>query len=294
MFKNCWFIIKKLFHILINNPSFFFKRIFLELKYFILPLPKHSVLGKINGILFSFDFDYSNDIKKMYFGNYQPIISEILKKYLKNGDTFIDVGANIGYFSMIAAGFVGKNGQVHSFEPVPEYFYRLENLSKNNSQYNITVNQFALGDEEKSSKIYIEGLSGIGHNTFFPILLEGAGNNRNKTAEVSIRRLDKYIKEKKIGNIKLIKIDVEGFEFSVLRGLKNYFLESKRTGLFPLIICEICPRAYAFSEYKLEDLFNYMKEFSYYPFDVINTKKRIDINQMKRDQVPDVLFKFNK
>lgn len=292
MLKNYCLIIKKLFHILINNPIFFFKRIFLELKYFILPVPKSAIVKKINGVLFDFDFDYSDEIKKMYFGNYQPIVSEIFKKYLKNGDTFIDVGANIGYFSMIAAGFVGKNGQIHSFEPVPEYFHKLENLSKNNSQYNITVNQFALGDEEKYSKIYISGRSGIGDNTFFPVFLENAGNN--KTAEVSIRRLDKYIKEKKIENIKLIKIDVEGFEFPVLKGLKDYFLKCKKTGLFPLIICEICPKACTIQGHKLRDMFDYMREFSYYPFETVNIDKRIDINKMSGDEMIDVLFKFNK
>lgn len=289
--KNYRLIIKKLFYILANNPTFFFKRIFLELKYLILPAPKVAIVKKINGVLFNFDFDYSSEIKKMYFGNYQPIISEILGKYLKKGDIFIDCGANIGYFSMIAAGFVGEEGQVHSFEPVPEYFQKLEALSKMNSQYKIVVNQFALGEKEELSKIYIEGFSGIGNNTFFPVFLEGVGN---KAVEVPICRLDKYIKEKKIENIKLIKIDVEGFEFPVLKGLKNYFLECKKTGLFPLIICEICPKACSIQGYKLKDLFDYMKEFSYYPFEVFNTNKKIDIKRMKEGQMVDVLFKYAK
>ncbi len=293
MFKNCHLIINSLFYILVNNPTFFFKRIFLELKYFILPVPKVATIKKINGVSFNFDFAYSGEIKRMYFGNYQPIIIETLKKYLKNGDTFIDVGANVGFFTAVAAGLVGKKGQVHSFEPVPEYFQKLVSLAENNSQYDITANQFALGNEEKSNKIYIKGRSGVGHNTFFPCFLENAGNG-SKTAEVSIRRLDKYIKEKKIKNIKLIKIDVEGFEFPVLKGLKDYFLECKKTGLFPLIICEICPKACAIQGYKLKDLFDYMKEFYYYPFDIINIKKKIDINKIKEDQMFDVLFKFSK
>lgn len=292
--KNYFLIIKKLFYILINNPVFFFKRIFFELKYFILPIPNAATAKKINGVSFNFDFNYSGEIKKMYFGNYQPIIVEILKKHLKKGDSFIDCGANIGYFSMIAAGFVGKSGQVHSFEPVPEYFQKLSGMSKNNRQYNIIANQFALGEEEKFKKIYISGKSGIGNNTFFPDFIACVKDNGSSSEEVAVRRLDEYIKEKNIKKIKLIKIDVEGFEFPVLKGLKNYFLECKKTGLFPLIICEICPKACAVQGYKLRDLFDYMKEFSYYPFEIINAKKRIDTSKMKGDEMVDILFKYIK
>ena len=61
--KNHWLVAKRLFHILINNPIFFFKRIFLELKYFILPIPKVAIVEKVNGVSFNFDFNYSGEIK---------------------------------------------------------------------------------------------------------------------------------------------------------------------------------------------------------------------------------------
>ncbi len=292
MFKDYYNTVKHLFHILIINPNFFFKRVFFESKAFILPLPKKAVQKKINGVLFNFDFNYSDKIKKMYFGTFQPAVEEVLKKYLKNGDTFIDVGANIGYFSLIGAGFVGKVGQVHSFEPVSEYFEKLKNLSENNKQYNITVNQFALGETEKKEKIYIGGPLHIGNNTFFPDLLEGI--NEVKEAEVSICRLDKYIKEKNIQNIKLIKIDVEGFEFSVLKGLESFFSENYKKQMLPVIICEIVPEVYENYSYKLEDVFEYMAKFSYLPFNVINTNKKIDIKEIKKRRTVDVLFKINK
>lgn len=291
MLKQYYQIIKQLFHILIINPRFFFKRIFLELKAFVLPLPRSSVSRKMNGVLFRFNFNYSS-VKKMYFNTYEPGTVEILRKFLKKGDTFIDVGANIGYFSAVAAGCVGTNGQVHSFEPVSEYFQKLKNFAEANSRYKIVVNQFALGSEEKSKKIYIRGYPDIGNNTFFPILLTDA--KENKTAEVSICRLDEYIKERKINNIKLIKIDVEGFEFPVLLGLERYFLRCQDTGFYPLIICEIISSVYSSLGYKLEDLFDYMKRFSYYPFEIINTKKRIKIDKIKKKTIVNIFFKFCK
>lgn len=292
MIKKYCQIAKELFHVLTINPGFFFKRVFLQLRSYVVPVPKTAVSKKINGILLKFDFDYSPIYKSMYLDTYQPSITDLIKKNLKNGDTFIDVGANMGYFSAVAAGIVGKEGQVHSFEPVPEYFQRLKNIADTNSQYKIAVNQFALGDEEKTEKIYIGGHSRIGNNTFFPDLFDD--QKGISSTEVSVRRLDKYIKEKNINNIKLIKIDVEGFEFPVLRGLKDYFSECSRTGSCPSIICEIVPGVYPDLGCKLEDLFDYMEEFSYYPFEIFNTEKRINIDRIRNKHVTDVFFKFCK
>ena len=65
----------------------------------------------------------------MFFGAYEPLTVAAIKKYLREGDTFIDVGANIGFISSIAAGIVGTRGQIHSFEPVPRDFERLKGFS---------------------------------------------------------------------------------------------------------------------------------------------------------------------
>ena len=62
-------------------------------------------------------------------------------KYLKEGDTFIDIGANVGYISVFAMGLVGKTGSVHSFEPVPQYFNRLKIIKEDNPGYNFYLNE---------------------------------------------------------------------------------------------------------------------------------------------------------
>ena len=136
--------IKQAFYALIINPGYFFRRIFLELRALILPTPNYPVSRKINGVLFKFDFDYSPKVKEMYFKTYEPRVGEILKTFLREGDSFIDVGASIGYFSAIAAGRVKKSGQVHSFEPIPEYFLKLKDFAQMNRQYKIKANQCAL------------------------------------------------------------------------------------------------------------------------------------------------------
>lgn len=279
--------IERVLYVFRLNPVFLFKRIFSELKAKILPLPKPGIY-KINGVSFNFDFNFSHKIKKMYFGTFQPIISEIIKKYLREGDTFIDVGANIGYFSLIGAGIVGQSGQVHSFEPVPEYFIKLDNFAKINKNYRIKTNKLALGDKKESLEIFIKGGKDIGNNTFFPELLDG---REQEKVSVSVVRLDEYIKENNLNNIKLIKIDVEGFEFSVLKGLSKYFSECSVKKEYPVIVCEIVPEIYPKLGCKLKDLFDYMAQFSYYPFNVLNTEKKLNIDLIAKDRVTDIIFK---
>src|SRR3989344_3770402 len=136
-------------------------------------------------------------------------VVETLRTFLKEGDTFIDVGANIGYITSVGASLVGKNGWVYSFEPVPEYASKLRNIAKLNQGYNIVINQFALSDKSGEEKIYLSDYSNIGANT----ILFGLMDREKARDAISIqtRRLDEYIEKEKIKNIKAIKIDTEGF-----------------------------------------------------------------------------------
>ena len=83
--------------------------------------------GRVRGgIRFEFPLDADPDIRLMLHGGYEAFTMRALRRCLAPGDTFVDVGANIGYLSAVAAGIVGPTGAVHSFEPVPRLFERLE------------------------------------------------------------------------------------------------------------------------------------------------------------------------
>lgn len=271
--------IKKIF-LIITDPMLLFRK----LKSRVVKLPKSLVRTKIHGISFEFDFTYDPVIKTMYFGLYEPSVVKLMRKFLKKARVFIDVGTNIGYLSVVAMGFVGRSGQVHCFEPVPEYFNRLKNLVELNKGYNFVINQCALDEKDGRANIDITTLENIGWNTMVPSFM--SNETKKEAIEVITCRLDNYIKENIKGkNVDLIKIDAEGYEFPILRGLSGYF-ETHRDR--PPIICEIAPAAYPLLHLTLIQLLEYTAKYGYEAFSVYNRYKKVDITALK--ETTNVIF----
>jgi FkbM family methyltransferase len=242
------------------------------------PLPARK---QINGVTFEYDLAHYRGTAPMYFGSYAPLVVEAMKRYLKPGGVFIDVGANIGYLSAIAAGLVGPAGEVHSFEPVPVYYERLRRLAELNPCYAFYLNACAAGNSAGSCTIYVTREPG--QNTMVRSYQETG--EIVSVIEVPVVRLDAHIAERKIRRISLIKIDAEGFEFPIVRGLEEYFA---RTSERPPIVCEIAPRAYPLMKTSLTDLAKYLARFGYSARDLIDAEARLDITRIKN--VEDVLF----
>jgi FkbM family methyltransferase len=259
---------------------FFIKKHSLKL---FMRVPDFNVVKKIGGIYFEYDFSLGPIIKKMYKETYGlPVIYNI-RKYLNEGDTFIDVGANIGYISAIATNIVGKKGEIHSFEPVPLYFNKLIKLKKINNQFSIHINQCALGNKKRNTFIYQTKYDRIGDNTMILKFLKS--NNVDKKINIKEIRLDEYITKNSIKNIKLIKIDVEGYEYFVLKGLSNFL---KMVDDKPIIICEIQPKAYELLNVNILELEKYMENFSYKAYHAYNNNTKIKISQI--NEISDVIF----
>ncbi len=219
-------------------------------------LVKEPQYKKIEGnIGFEFDFSLDKNIKKMYYGIYEYETVQFLKSTLHEGDTFIDVGANIGYLSAVAAACVGPDGEVHSFEPVPDYYARLKKMADENPNYSIHVNNYACGDIDGSSTIDLPKDGNIGWNTMVPSFIV----DKKKSYTIEIKRLDNYIEKKQLSNISVIKIDVEGYEFPVLKGLQNLF----DNHVFPELLVEIAPGAYPLLGFTIDQLALYMENYHY-------------------------------
>ncbi|MFC2044649.1 FkbM family methyltransferase [Chloroflexota bacterium] len=148
----------------------------------------------------------------------------------------------------------------------------------------MSVNQCALGEKAGVARIDITNLPNIDWATMVPGFMSDA--TRKESIEDPVCRLDEYLEDKILSKISMIKIDTEGYEFHVLRGLQNYF---ESTDHRPIIICEVAPSAYPLLESTLENRSSYLKQYSYDSFDLIRNRVKIDITKLKNTS--NVLFR---
>jgi len=212
--------IHKIIQSLLKAPKFMGRDYLIEqLPKWFIKKPKGKVILKTRfGFKIELEPAFDKNIENVIYqrGVYEQGTVAVVQSFLKEGDVFIDVGANIGFLSLVAAEKVGKTGEVHAFEPVPS---TLEILTKNkniNIYDQLSIYPHALGNETAKRFIYSENENRGGASLVNHISDEGI--------EIDIKRLDDLEFSKPIT---VIKIDVEGFEFEVLKGAENIILENK-------------------------------------------------------------------
>jgi FkbM family methyltransferase len=262
--------------LLLTDPHDFW----MHLKPYIVMAKSGIIL--LNGVHFNIDLDLDPYMMRcIYAGTYEYKIMNILKKLLKNGDTFIDVGANIGYVSAFALSLVGKTGEVHSFEPVPRYLKRLQALRDGNPDFQLYVNDFALGAEEGISSI-TTSINNIGWNTMVPDFM--SKDEIKEEIKIDVSTLNNYCFKRNIQKPRVVKIDTEGYEFPVMMGFQQYLL---RVDELPIIIIEVGPSAYSKLKLSLTDFACFMANLGYEAFD-IKSMRLVEI--AKLEETTDVVF----
>ncbi|MEG3900022.1 MULTISPECIES: FkbM family methyltransferase [unclassified Microcoleus] len=150
------------------------------------------------------------------YGVWEPDISAFIASELHPGDTFIDVGAHVGYHSVLASRAVGCDGNVVALEASPETFAVLENnLSLNPDCRNVRALNVAASERTGMIPFYL-GPKGLGIEGWSTTVLRDSFRQR---CTVSAGPLSSLLTEKELQTAKIIKIDVEGAEAEVLRGL---------------------------------------------------------------------------
>jgi len=154
-----------------------------------------------------------------------------VEKLLQPGMTVLDIGANQGYYTMLASRRVGREGKVIAFEPSPREFGRLKWHLWLNRCNNVEPFAFALGAEAGKGELHVVQGTESGCNSLRP----------PKVAQpvapltVSVQRLDDFLKDRGFPQVDFIKLDVEGAELSVLQGAQELLLRRPR----PKILAEI-------------------------------------------------------
>jgi len=150
-------------------------------------------------------------------------------RYLEEGMTVFDVGANVGELSLLFSRFVGSSGQVHAFEASQSTFDKLKTVCEIANRPQISLNHLAVADQTKILKLNVYEEEYSGWNSLANRPLENYGINIKPiyTEEVQSITLDTYCENNKIEFIDLLKIDVEGAEYQVILGAKSLFERKK-------------------------------------------------------------------
>ena len=158
---------------------------------------------------------------------YEPEELDLLRKCLKPGANFLDIGGNIGYFTIIAAKHVGPLGKVIAFEPEPHNFEILRRNVELNKLRNVMIENYAAVDQEKTLTLYLSSYNFGDHRIFDSDddSIENLGH-RQQSIDVQGVCLDEYLREKGFSP-DFIKIDVQGAEKAVLSGLVRTLAECK-------------------------------------------------------------------
>lgn len=197
-----------------------------------------------------------------WYGYYEKPVGDLLKKLLRPGNTFVDVGANIGYFSLLASGNFPR-GRIISLEPVSKSFEALKANIALNKINNIEAFNIAAGKTEETSTIYLAGDDNTGMSS-----LHQPENYSGQTEMVKVTRLDQLAVDLKLEQIDVIKIDVEGYELAVLEGMKEV-MEKFR----PHILLELNPHTLSYFNLKPADVINYTAGFSYDAYSLAESGK---------------------
>ena len=156
--------------------------------------------------------------KLIYWGVFERDEQEFVSSYLGKGDIVIDVGAHYGLYTLLAAKAVGSSGHVYAFEPTAKTHERLLDHIKDNDTQNVTAYRMAISDCEGQTSINTMHDGKEACNT-----LTAPGQGDSFTAEkVNTTTLDSFVNNNHLhGKVKLIKIDVEGWESQLLDGGKE-------------------------------------------------------------------------
>lgn len=173
---------------------------------------------------------------------HEKTTTELFKKTIKEGDIIADLGANVGYFTLLAAKLTGEKGRVFSFEPEPHnYNYLKKNIEINNYNH-ASAFQKAVSDRNGRTKLYICDYD-PGHHTINSYSGIDAYSRGRKTEEKKIDidtiTLDSFL-EGKTNKVDVIKMDVEGAEMLALSGMDKILKSNKNIKMFieffPLLI----------------------------------------------------------
>jgi FkbM family methyltransferase len=185
-----------------------------------------------------FECDLRNSLaREVYFtGQYEPQETALLEALIKRGQTFVDVGAHWGYFTLIASQRVGPTGRVLSIEADPRLFHTLSRNVRSNELAQVDPIRVAAAAE--AGLLQMSGYKERDDNWGVSRLVGPAGAIGDPDVfEVSADSIDSLLDQRNIGQVDVLKMDIEGAEALALRGMEK----GLRAGRYKTMIVELHP-----------------------------------------------------
>jgi FkbM family methyltransferase len=198
--------------------------------------------GELSRFVFQGDFEIDERI--------------FLNAFLRPGDTFVDIGANLGLFSLIAAHLVGPQGRVHAFEPSAKTFGRLKANMELNRFQNVTLHDLALSDSAGRQEMV---MAVDGMDAWNSLAKPYMGGNYT-TETITTDTWDSFAEAHGLGSgVTLMKIDVEGWEAPVLAGARRMLSKPDA----PVLQVEFTDDAAKAAGHSCADVYRMLEEFGY-------------------------------
>lgn len=198
-----------------------------------------------------------------YFGIWEPAQTHWLKRTLQPGDVFVDVGANIGYYTLLGSRCVGETGQVIAIEASPSIYALLCANVRTNRERNINTMNCAAGDVAGEIAIYKAAAENIGQSSTLAWT-----DHAVFEAKVPVKPLCDLIPDHQIAAVRVVKIDVEGAEYRVLQGMLPLIRNPRFQGD---IAVELTPKGLAQCGVTYQDVQMMLGEYGFKPFVLPNS-----------------------
>src|SRR6185437_15393459 len=200
-----------------------------------------------------FDLDLADLIQReMYLGTFETLEARAIAPLIPAGGIFVDVGANAGYFTALAAHAVGSGGQVLAYEPSARACDQLRAMVARSRLAHVDVIPVALASRPGQADLYINSDSGNHTPTLVP-------NTGGTATPVEARTLDAEFARLGLSRIDVLKIDVEGYEGHVLAGAQQVLQQ----GRIQYILCEFSPAWLAAAGTSCQELSDFIETFGY-------------------------------
>lgn len=216
----------------------------------------------------------------LFYKYFEPRETCFMKKIIQPHFICLDIGANVGYYSLLFASLAYK-GKVYSFEPVPlGYHLLMANIEINNFE-NIEAYNVALG--EKNGRRSFSVASDSAFSSF-----KDVGRKKiKKVIDVDVVPLDEFVRENKIEKIDILKMDVEGAEKLVLNGAKNIF---SNDNLLPkIMMLELYDKNFIKYQTSVSEMTQHIRDLGYRMFFVDNDLKLRSFTEENYNNVCNVI-----